>query len=95
MEAHKGSQSYQHAEIIHHTANANNHTLFLTEEEATIKVALVKHATPKPAMIKLKKPAPKQIKPGNWKEASVVDGNCTCRFSLSSPFHFKIKANCA
>lgn len=56
-----------------------------TEEEATIKVASTKHSTPKPnGIIKLKKAGPKQTKPGNWKEASIADGNISTPYPISA-----------
>ncbi|KAL2181390.1 SCA7, zinc-binding domain-containing protein [Thermothelomyces heterothallicus CBS 202.75] len=48
------------------------------DEEATIKVASTKKSvTPSRSQafgkIKLRKPPPKQVKPGNWKEAAVIE----------------------
>jgi SAGA-associated factor 73 len=48
------------------------------DEEATIKVASTKKSvTPRPQVtgkIKLRKAPPKQAKPGNWKDATVLEG---------------------
>lgn len=64
-------------------------TIFLpapTDDEATIKVASTKKSvTPRPqsfGKLKLRKPPPKQAKPGNWKEANVIEGSLHSYFFL-------------
>jgi SAGA-associated factor 73 len=59
------------------------------DEEATIKVASTKKSvTPRPqatGKIKLRKAPPKQAKPGNWKDATVLEG---LRIQVSSPSQY-------
>lgn len=46
-------------------------------EDDTIKVASKKDIKDKSSGgFKLKKPAPKYVKPGNWRDGSVIDGTC-------------------
>ncbi|KAI1453602.1 SCA7, zinc-binding domain-containing protein [Annulohypoxylon moriforme] len=55
------------------------------DDEGTINVASKKVTKDKPnGIIKLKKPLPKQIKPGNWREGSVVNDDKKSKASENS-----------
>lgn len=57
----------------------------LGDEEPTIKVASKKDT--KNGTIKLKKPPPKHNKPGNWRDASILEGKATSDADQTSPAH--------
>lgn len=61
------------------------------DDEGTINVASKKVVKDKPnGVIKLKKPPPKQVKPGNWRDGSVVEGTSHPSVCLPSTYSYLI-----
>ncbi|KAI0180840.1 SCA7, zinc-binding domain-containing protein [Hypoxylon sp. FL1284] len=56
------------------------------DDEGTINVASKKVAKPKPnGVLKLRQSLPKQMKPGNWRDGSIVDDNGKKTKNIESP----------